>query len=133
MSRPTVQTTIHRLKVRATDDPLFDTVARLVNPPAGEPTQTTFLPAYAGFNIGTGADVDISYFGAPPSDRPWDSPRGRFDRHLRTEELWVVAEGDFYVPMAVCRRPDDPQDSPRHEDMLCFFVKEGDLFTVRPN
>jgi hypothetical protein len=133
MTQSTVPQTLHRLQVRTTDDPLFETVARLVNPPTEEVDKSVFLPAYAGFNIGTGADVDISYFGATPSDRPWATPRRRFDRHLRTDELWVVTEGDFYVPMAACRRPNDPEDLPRAQDMLCFFVKRGDLFVVRPN
>ena len=125
--------TVHKLKIRPIDDPLFETVARLVNPPADDSHKTTFLPAYAGFNIGAGTDVDISYYGAPPTDNPWASPRNRFDRHLRTDELWVVSEGDCYVPMAQCRRADDPEDLPQPEDMLCFLVPQGTLFVVRPN
>jgi hypothetical protein len=124
---------VHKLQVRTIDDPLFDTVARLVNPPATAGDKTSFLAAYAGFNIGAGTDVDISYYDAPGTAQPWATPRNRFDRHLRTDELWVCTEGDFYVPMAVCREPDNAEDVPRPEDMVCFLVPRGTLFVVRPN
>jgi hypothetical protein len=123
----------HKLKIRDVDDPLFDRVARLVNPPAVEADKTAFLPAYAGFNIGAGTDVDISYFAAPAGDQPWATPRNRFDRHLVTDELWVCTNGSFYVPMAPCREPDNPDDVPRPQDMLCFYIPRGTLFVVRPN
>jgi mannose-6-phosphate isomerase-like protein (cupin superfamily) len=123
----------YRLQVRTTADPLFETVARLVNPPATPPDATTFLPAYAGFSLGEGSEVDLSYFYAPPVDASGFQMRRRFDRHLRTEELWIVAEGDFLVPLAPCRAPDDPEDLPRPEDFLCFAIKQGDMFAVRPN
>lgn len=125
--------TIERVKVRTSDDPLFSTVARAVNPPARQADRTLFLPAYAGFNIAEGSKVDISYFYEPPSDEPWATPKRTFDRHLRTDELWVAMEGDMWVAMAPCRRPDDPQDTPRPEDMLCFEIKQGDALVVRPN
>lgn len=127
------ESTIYRLRVRSTDDPAFETVARLVNPPATERDKTVFLPAYAGFNIADGSDVDISYFYAPPSSPSQFTPRKRFDRHLRTEELWVVAEGDFLLPLAPCRNPDDSDDRPRPEDFSCFAIKQGDMFVLRPN
>lgn len=124
---------VYRLKVRTPDDPAFSAVARMVNPPAIDPEKTRFVPAYAGFNIGEGADVDISYFHEPPSAAPWRRPRSGFDRHLRSEELWVVVEGDFYLPLGLCRYPDDPEDVPHPDDMLCFTFREGDLFVLRPN
>ena len=105
--------TIERLKVRASDDPLFSTVARAVNPPARQADQTLFLPAYDGFNIAEGSKVDISYFYEPSADEPWTKPKQTFDRHVRTDELWVAMEGDMWVAMAPCRRPDDPQDTPQ--------------------
>lgn len=125
--------TIHRLKVRPTTDALFETVARLVNPPAVSRTETSFLPAYAQFDIADGTEVDLSYFYAPPADPSRPKPRSRFDRHLRTDELWVVAEGDFFLPLSACRYPDDPDDPPRPEDFLCFSIKPGDLFVIQPN
>src|SRR5690348_14970110 len=107
--------TIERLKVRSSDDPLFSTVARAVNPPERQADHTLFLPAYAGFNIAEGSNVDISYFYEPPSDQPWSTPKRRFDRHVRTDELWVALEGDMLVALAPCGRPDDPHDTPRPE------------------
>lgn len=125
--------TIHRLEVRPLTDPLFETVARLVNPPEVDPSAVAFLPAYAGFDVADGSVVDISYFYAPPSDPSKPAPRRMFDRHLRTEELWVVAEGDFLLPLSACRFPEDPDDPPRPEDFLCFAVSEGDMFVLKPN
>jgi hypothetical protein len=124
---------IHKLPMRTVDDPAFATVARMVNPPPTEPDKRAFLPAYAGFNIADGSDVDISYYYAPPAPVSDWPARRRFDRHLRTEELWVVTEGDFLLPLAACRNPDDPDDAPRPEDFLCFAIKQGDLFVLRPN
>lgn len=123
----------HVLPVRDRSDPLFETVARLLNPPPAPTDKTTFLPAYAGFTLGDGSDVDVSYFYAPPVDASGFQSRRRFDRHLRTEELWIVAEGDFLVPLAPCRVPEDPDDLPRPEDFLCFAIQQGDMFALRPN
>lgn len=125
--------TIHRLEIRPITDPLFETVARLVNPPSVNEAETTFLPAYAGFDIADGSEVDISYFYAPPANPSLPDPRRRFDRHLRTEELWVVVEGDFLLPLSACRYPEDPEDPPRPEDFLCFAVNDGDMFVIKPN
>lgn len=127
------ESTVLSLQVRTITDPLFNTVARLVNPPALNPTETTFLPAYAGFDVADGSEVDISYFYAPPADPRQPTPRQRFDRHLRTEELWVVAEGDFLLPLSACRVPEDAEDPPRPEDFLCFAINEGDMFVIKPN
>lgn len=124
---------IHRLKVRTPDDPLFASVARMVNPPQGSASERAFVPAYAGFDIGDGSQVDISYFYEPPAPQPWLKPRNNFDRHLRTEELWVVAEGEILLPLGPCRHPDDPEDEPRPEEMSCFAFRQGDLFVLRPN
>ncbi len=126
-------TPITRLKVRNTDDPLFATVARMVNPPQADDATPRFLAAYAGFDIGEGSQVDISFLYQPPSERPWEQPRSGFDRHWRTEELWLVTEGDFYLPLALARHPDDHEDLPLPEDMLCFVIREGDLFVLKPN
>jgi mannose-6-phosphate isomerase-like protein (cupin superfamily) len=125
---------IQRLEVRSTEEPLFKELARKVNPPDVEESgKTEFIPAYAGFDIGEGSQVDISYFYSPPSDRPWETPKTNFDRHWHTEELWVVVQGDFLLPLAKCREPNNPDEVPRAEDMHLFAVKEGDLFVVRPN
>jgi hypothetical protein len=123
----------HRLKVRTPDDPLFASVARMVNPPRATAERTLFEPAYASFDIAAGTTVDVSYFYEPPSARPWEKGRTGFDRHLATDELWVVTEGDLLLPLAPCARPDDPEDEPRPEQFLCFAFRAGDLFVVKPN
>lgn len=124
---------ITRLKVRSTEDPLFGTVARMVKPPEVDEGTPYFLPAFAGFDIAEGTQVDISVVYQPLSDRPWAQPRSDFDRHWRTEELWIVAEGDFYVPLAPARHPENQDELPHPEDMLCFAIKQGDLFVLKPN
>jgi hypothetical protein len=126
-------TEVHKLDIRSTEDPLFNDLARMVNPQTESPYQKAFVPAYAGFNIADGTDVDISYYFDPSEGRPWQSPRKQFDRHLRTEELWVVTEGDFYLPLMACEHPDDPEDRPDPKKMLCFRIKKGDLFVLKPN
>jgi ureidoglycolate hydrolase len=123
----------HRIKVLSTDDPLFQTVARMVKPPQFTAEKTYFEAAYASFDIAQGTEVDLSFFYEPPSDNPWADPRRTFDRHLRTEELWVCMEGDFYLPVAVCANPDDPEELPKPEEMICFEVRQGDVFVLKPN
>jgi hypothetical protein len=124
---------IHKLKILPTDHPSFASVARMVNPPVAESDKTLFEPAYAGFNIAEGVDVDISYFYGPPAKAPWTTPRNRFDRHLRTEELWMVTEGDFYLPLMACARPEDGEELPTPAGMMCFKVNQGDMFVLKPN
>lgn len=124
---------ITRLKVRSTKDPLFATVARMVNPPEADEAKACFLPAYGGFDIAEGTQVDISFLYQPPSERPWLQLKSGFDRHWRTEELWIVTGADFYLPLAPARYADDRDELPHLEDMLCFAIKQGDLFVLKPN
>ena len=123
---------VHRLPVKSTDDPAFARVARRVEEPERDPGKPTqFFPALATFGIGAGPDVDISLYYSQPSASM--IARGRFDRHLHTEEFFVALEGDWYMPMGECRNPDDPEERPRAEDMCIFLVKQGDLFVLRSN
>lgn len=124
---------IHRLKVLPTQHSRFADVARMVNPPRKSDHERSFIPAYAGFDIADGSQVDISYFYEPPADRPWLQPRSNFDRHVRTEELWIVTEGDFLLPLGPCQHPEDLQDEPSPDQMACFEFHAGDLFVLRPN
>lgn len=124
---------IHRVKIRSTDDPLFATVARMAKPPKMVSDKSYFEPAYSSFNIADGTLVDLSYLYEPASETPWSKTRNKFDRHLFTEELWMVTEGDFYVPLALCKNPDDPEDVPNPEEMMCFEIHKGDVFILKPN
>ncbi|TBL79074.1 hypothetical protein [Paenibacillus thalictri] len=124
---------IHKLKIRTTDDPLFETVARMAKPPQMTSEKSLFAPAYGSFNIADGTVVDLSYLYEPGSDTPWSKPRNRFDRHLFTEELWMVSEGDFYVPFGLCKNPDDPEDIPQPDEIHCFLIRKGDVFVLKPN
>lgn len=124
---------IYRLPILTTDDPLFAKMARMVRPPKIESDQTVFEPAYASFDVADGSVVDLSYFYQPPSDDPWSKVKGMFDRHLRTEELWVVMDGEFYMPLGLCSDPDDPDEMPKLDEMVCFIIKKGDIFVLKPN
>jgi hypothetical protein len=124
---------IHKLKIRTTDDPLFATVARMAKPPKMVSETSYFEPAYSSFNIADGTLVDLSYLYEPASDTPWSKTRSRFDRHIQTEELWVVMEGDFYVPFGLCSNPEDPESLPKPEEMMCFLIRKGDVFILKPN
>ena len=120
------ETKIHRLKVLSTDDPSFAEVARFVNPPPVRPDgRGEFFPAYTGFNIGSGSDVDISYLYVAAG--PY-RPHSGFDRHLYTEEMFIAIEGDFYFPAAPCRHPEDPEDVPYPEDFHCWRINERYIF-----
>jgi hypothetical protein len=121
---------IQRLQVLSTDDPSFAEVARMVNIPPVTP-EGKFFPAYDGFNIGAGSDVDISWLDVA-AGYPYRVVAG-FDRHLHTEELFIATEGDFYFPAAPCRHPDDPEDMPTPEDFRCWHIKQGDMFVLKPN
>ena len=80
---------LRAIPVMDTDAPEFEKVARKVNWPKRDPGRPSqFWPAMSGFNIGSGADVDISYLESSRSD-----PSNGFDRHLNTEELFVCLEG----------------------------------------
>jgi hypothetical protein len=121
---------VHKLKVLSTDDPSFSKVARFVEPPPLTP-EGKFFPAYVGFNIGSGADVDISWLDVA-GGLPYRVITG-FDRHLHTEELFIAIDGDFYFPAAPCRQPDDPDDVPSPDDFRCWRINEGDMFVLKPN
>lgn len=121
---------LQMLDVQSITDPSFNKVARYIEPPPFTPGESKFYPAYFGFNIGSGSDVDISWLYVAP--QPYRPKRG-FDRHLYTEEVFIAVEGDFYFPAAPCRNPDDPEDEPRPEDFGLWRINEGDMFALKPN
>ena len=109
------------IPVLGTDAPEFAKVARKVSWPQKDPGRPSqFWPAMSGFNVGSGSDVDISYLESSRSE-----PSNGFDRHLNTEELFVCLQGEYVMPMAPCRSPDDPDDEPRIEDLIAFRVCAG--------
>ena len=117
------------IPVLDTDAPEFAKVARKVSWPQKDPGRPSqFWPAMSGFNVGSGSDVDISYLESSRSE-----PSNGFDRHLNTEELFVCLEGEYVMPMAPCRKPDDPDDEPRIEDLIAFRVRAGDAYVLKPN
>jgi len=123
------QATVHKIPIRSLDDPAFEKVARRVPTPPRDPgRESQFWPALSGFNVGSGSDVDISYL-----ESTTKTPKSGFDRHLHTEELFVCLEGEFVMPMATCRNPDDPEEIPHPEDLLCFHVRAGDMYVLKAN
>jgi mannose-6-phosphate isomerase-like protein (cupin superfamily) len=123
------EATIYQIEVRSTDDPEFAKVARKISlPERDKDSPLQFWPALAGFNVGSESNIDISYLES--TDR---APTGIFDRHLRTEELFVCLDGEYIVPLAPCRNSDDPDELPRPEDLLCFHIKAGDLYVLKAN
>jgi hypothetical protein len=121
---------IHKLEVLPISDPSFDKVGRYIKPPPATPGKSEFYPAYTGFNIGAGSDVDISWLYVAAA--PWQ-PKVGWDRHITTEELFIATEGDYYFPAAPCRNPDDPDDIPQPEDFVCWRVNQGDMYVLKPN
>ena len=121
---------IHKLQVLSTDDPSFADVARMVDVPPLTP-EGKFFPAYDGFNVGFGSDVDISWLDVP-AGYPYRVVRG-FDRHLHTEELFIATDGHFYFPASLCKNPDDADEVPGPEEFHCWRIKQGDMFVLKPN
>jgi hypothetical protein len=124
-----MEQTIRKLKVLSITDPSFAKVARPVVPPPFTPGK--FFPAYAGFNIGSGSDVDISWLDVA-AGLPYRVVSG-FDRHLHTEELFIAVDGDFYLPAAPCKHPEDADDTPTPDDFCCWRINQGDMFVLKPN
>ncbi len=123
------ETAVRKIKVGSLDDPEFEQVGWRIAAPQRDPgRESQFWPALSGFDIGEDSHVDVSYLES--SNR---TPKGGFDRHLRTQELFVCLEGEYLMPMASCRDPDDPEDLPRAEDLICFRVKAGDMYVLKAN
>ncbi|HEV8637319.1 MAG TPA: cupin domain-containing protein [Chloroflexota bacterium] len=120
---------IYRVPVVSKDDPSFALVATRIDLPQRDPERAgQFWPALSGFTIGSGSTVDISYLES--TNR---APNRGFDRHLHSDELFVCLEGEFLIPMAPCRSPDDLDEEPRLEDIRCYHIKAGELFVLKRN
>lgn len=119
---------VHRVPIVSLDDPRYAHLARRVVFPASDRSRPAdFFPACAGFSTGD-PNVDVSFFYS--FDR---EPQGLFDRHLRTEELFVPVEGDFCIPLAACKDASDPDEQPTPDDFVCAIVPQGEAMILRPN
>lgn len=120
---------VYRIPIVSLDDPKYSHLARLVTfPPSDREQRGKFLPAYVGFNVGSGSDVDISFLYSYRSE-----PSSGFDRHLWTEEVFVPLQGDFCIPLAACKDPDDPDEKPDPADFVGAIVRQGEALILRAN
>jgi hypothetical protein len=120
---------VHRIPVVSLDDPRYARLARrVVFPPSPRAEGLQFFPALAGFNVGAGSDVDVSFLFTYKRD-----PTGGFDRHLRTEEMFVPLDGDLCLPLAPCRDAADPLEKPDPEGFVCVVVPHGEAVILAPN
>ena len=120
--------TVHEIPIVSLDDPRYQPIARLVVFPASDRARVgQFFPAYAGFTIPDNT-VDVSFLYSFRRE-----PTVGFDRHLRTEEMFVPLEGDVVVPLAACRHPDDPEEQPTPEDFVAARVRQGEALILRAN
>ncbi len=120
---------LKRLKILDLDSPEFAKVARKVEWPTrdeGRPGQ--FWPAMETFTIPKSEIAELSYL-----ESTRRTPLNRFDRHLKTEELFVCLEGEYVMPMALCHEPGNPDEVPQLDDVHGFHVKTGDAYILKPN
>ena len=124
-----IDTKVHLVPIVALDDPRYSHLARRIAFPESDRSQRTkFYPAFTGFNVGSGADVDVSFLYSFSRE-----PSAGFDRHLRTEEMFVPLEGDFCMPLAACKNLDDPDEQPTPDDFVCTIIPRGEAIILRPN
>lgn len=120
---------IHKIKVLPTSDSSFKEVARMVElPDIDLKGGIQFFPAFTGFETG-GAGfselVDISYLYVP-----WHRDAlNEFDKHVHSEELFVVLQGDFYMIIG----SSEGGEYPCLGEMRCYLLKEGDMFVQKRN
>ena len=121
---------LRTIPVKDTDAPEFAEVARKVSWPAKDADQAVAVLA---------GDEWVQHRirhrrrHLLPGVEPLAEPSDGFDRHLNTEELFVCLEGEYVMPMAPCRKPDDPNDEPLIEDLIAFRVRAGDAYVLKPN
>jgi hypothetical protein len=119
--------------------PVYDTrseefrqLARLIELPraADDADDLVFTPAFGRLEIGNGSIVDISHLHIPPLPDPLAEARHRplIDRHLDSEEVWLVTRGELVMGMAESAEAGDTVPSV-HEFRL-FHVREGEMFVL---
>ncbi len=117
---------VHAIPVVAAPPPSLARLFTFARPDRSR--RDEFFPAVAGFDIGSGSLVDVSYlysFSRAPSTG--------VDRHLRTEEMFVPLDGDLCLPLAPCRDPSNPRDQPRAEDFVGVIVHHGQAVILNAN
>lgn len=120
---------VHHISIVSLDDPRYGHLARrLAFPESDRERGSQFFPAHSGFNVGSGSDVDVSFLYTFKRE-----PSSGFDRHLRTEEMFVPLDGDFCIPLAACKDADDPNERPVPEDFVAAVVPRGEAVILRPN
>ena len=120
---------VYRIPIVSLDDSRYRHLARrVVFPPSDRTQRTKCFPALTGFNIGSGSDVDVSFLYSFNRE-----PLGGFNRHLRTEEMFVVLEGAFCIPLAACKEPDNPEEQPTPADFVGVIVRQGEAIILRTN
>jgi mannose-6-phosphate isomerase-like protein (cupin superfamily) len=131
MAEPHTVKDVVALPVHDTTSPEFERLARRLDVPRAEgATDLVFTPAFGRFAIGNGPIVDISHLHIPPSADPLGEARHRpvIDRHLDSEEVWVVTKGDLVMGMALSEDGEDVVPSVR--DFRLFLLREGEMIVL---
>jgi len=119
---------VHRIPIVSLDDPRYAHLARRIKfPEAAREQRSKFFPAFAGFEI-PDTNVDVSFLFSFRKE-----PSVGFDRHLRTEEMFVPLDGDFVIPLAACKNPDDPDEIPTPDEFVAALVPQSEAIILRPN
>lgn len=119
------------LPVFSTASPEFASLARVVDLPRDDlAPDLVFSPALGVFHIGAGQVVDVSHLYIPTSQDPLGTPRHRplMDRHLHSEEVWVVTRGDLVMGMAEASR--GPGCVPSVNDLRLFLLRQGEVIVL---
>jgi len=120
---------VHLLPILPATAPAVRELARhFTFAPVTEREGVHFFPAVAGFDVGNGSQVDVSYLYSFTTDA---TPG--VDRHLRTQEMFVPLDGDLCLPLAPSRRPQDRDDHPRPEDFVAVVVRHGEALILNAN
>jgi len=123
------ESSVRRIPIVSLADARYAPLARLITFPASDPGKgVEFFPAIAGFNIGSGSLVDLSFLYNFVS-----APSGGVDRHARTEELFVPLDWDMCLPLAPCVAPDDPNAKPNPDDFVGVVVRHGQALILSAN
>jgi hypothetical protein len=125
------QTEVVTLPVHDTDSDEFRRLARFVaTPRTPDADDLTFTPAFGRFEIGGGNVVDISHLLIPASPDPLGEARHRpvIDRHLDSEEVWLVTRGELVMGMG--ESPAGADSVPSVHDLRLFLLREGDMIVL---
>lgn len=123
------ESSVRRIPIVSLADARYSRLARLITFPVSDAGKgVEFFPAIAGFNIGSGSLVDLSFLCNFVS-----APSGGVDRHARTEELFVPLDGDMCLPLAPCGEPDNPASIPDTDEFVGVLVRHGQALILSAN